>query len=73
MASGGMGDVLTGVITSLLAQGKESCESAVLGAFLHGLAGDLAAEELGTYGMIAGDVVKRIPYAIKSLCGEGWK
>ncbi len=73
MASGGMGDVLTGIIASLLGQGTEFCESAVLGAFLHGLAGDLAAEELGTFGMLAGDVVKRIPYAIKTLCGEGWK
>lgn len=73
MASGGMGDVLTGMIASFLGQGLKPFESAVLGAFLHGLAGDLAAEELGTFGMLAGDVVKRIPYAIKTLCGEGWK
>ncbi len=67
MASGGMGDVLTGVIASLLGQGLEGYQAAVLGAFLHGLAGDLAAEELGEFGMIAGDVVKKLPYASKVL------
>ncbi len=67
MASGGMGDVLTGVIVSLLGQGMESFQATVLGAFLHGLAGDLAAEELGEDGMLAGDVVKKLPHAIRSL------
>ncbi|MBO5363951.1 MAG: bifunctional ADP-dependent NAD(P)H-hydrate dehydratase/NAD(P)H-hydrate epimerase, partial [Clostridia bacterium] len=67
MASGGMGDVLTGVIASLLGQGMDGYLAAVLGAFLHGLAGDLAAEELGEFGMIAGDVVQKLPHAIKAL------
>ncbi len=67
MASGGMGDVLTGVIASLLGQGMEGYQAAVLGAFLHGLAGDMAAEELGEFGMLAGDVVKKLPYASKAL------
>ncbi len=67
MASGGMGDVLTGVIASLLGQGMEGYQAAVLGAFLHGLAGDMAAEELGEFGMLAGDVVKKLPYASKVL------
>ncbi len=67
MASGGMGDVLTGVIASLLGQGLDGFQAAVLGAFLHGLAGDMAAEELGEFGMIAGDVVKKLPLAIKAL------
>ncbi len=71
MASGGMGDVLTGMIASLMGQGVACYQAACLGAFLHGLAGNLAEEELGCYGMIAGDVVRRIPYAIKTLCGEG--
>ncbi len=67
MATGGMGDVLTGVIASLLGQGLDGYQAAVLGAFLHGLAGDLAARELGEFGMIAGDVVAQLPYAIKLL------
>ncbi len=67
MASGGMGDVLTGMIASLLGQGMDDYQAAVLGAFLHGLAGDLAEIELGAFGMLAGDVVKKIPHAIKAL------
>ena len=67
MASGGMGDVLTGVIASLLGQGMEEYQAAVLGAFLHGLAGDLAEGELGAFGMLAGDVVKHLPQAIQTL------
>lgn len=67
MATAGTGDVLTGVISGLVAQGA-SCESAaVSGVYLHGLAGDLAKEDKGEYGMIAGDVVENLPYAIKSI------
>ena len=65
MATGGMGDVLSGVIGSFLGQGLRGYEAAVLGAFLHGLAGDLAAKRLG--GMIAGDVVKQLPPAVRKL------
>lgn len=67
MATGGMGDVLSGVIGSFLGQGLRGYEAAVLGAFLHGLAGDLAAKRLGEFGMIAGDVVKQLPHAVRKL------
>ena len=67
MASGGMGDVLSGVVASFMGQGLHGYEAAVLGAFVHGLAGDFAANKLGEFGMIAGDVVKQLPYAINAL------
>ena len=57
MATAGSGDVLTGIITGLLAQGYSSIEAAMLGCYLHGLAGDLAAKELSQEAMIAGDIV----------------
>ena len=56
MASGGMGDVLSGVIGSLLAQGMEPLEAAALGVCLHGAAGDIAAEE-GMRGLAATDLI----------------
>jgi NAD(P)H-hydrate epimerase len=65
MASGGMGDVLTGMIGSLLAQGYGPMQASCLAVYLHGLAGDLAAEEKGEAGMIAGDVIEKIPEAMK--------
>lgn len=67
MATGGTGDVLSGVIGSLMGQGCSVRDAAVLGVFLHGLAGDLAAQEKGIYGMIASDVIEQLPYAIKKL------
>lgn len=67
MATGGMGDVLSGVIGSLLGQGLNGYHAAVLGAFLHGLAGDIAARELGAFGMIAGDVLRRLPRAFLAV------
>ncbi len=69
MAKGGSGDVLTGIITGLLAQGYSSEESALLGVYMHGLAGDLAAEKKGMDGMIAGDIVNGISDAWKTLRG----
>jgi NAD(P)H-hydrate epimerase len=65
MASGGTGDVLTGMIGSFLAQGYPPVQAACLGVYLHGLAGDLAAKERGEAGMVAGDVIGKIPEAIK--------
>jgi len=65
MASGGTGDVLSGMIGSLLAQGYGPTPAACLAVYLHGLAGDLAAEEKGEAGMIAGDVIEKIPAAMK--------
>ena len=67
MATGGMGDVLTGVIAGLMAQGHASETAAVLGVYIHGLAGDIAAEALGMHGLIASDVLKAVPKAISSL------
>lgn len=67
MASGGMGDVLTGLITGLLAQGFEPEKAAVSGVFLHGLTGDLAAQEKGQMALIASDVVKNLPLAFLEL------
>jgi len=67
MATAGSGDVLTGILTSLLAQGYSSVESAILGVYLHGLAGDLAARKLGVEAMIAGDIIAHLGKAFKKL------
>ncbi len=67
MATGGSGDVLTGVITALACQGLAVYEAARLGVYLHGLAGDLAAAELGQVSLIAGDLVRFLPRAFQSL------
>jgi NAD(P)H-hydrate epimerase len=69
LASGGTGDVLTGIIAGLLGQGVAATDAAALGAFVHGLAGDLAAEALGEAGMIAGDVLDHVPYALMEIGG----
>ncbi len=63
MASAGMGDVLTGVITALLGQGMPALDGAILGVHLHGLAGDFAAEELGRHSLTAQDVIDYLPEA----------
>ena len=60
MATGGSGDVLTGLLTGLLAQGYSSAHASILGVYLHGLAGDLAAAEFSKEGMIAGDIISCI-------------
>ena len=65
MASGGAGDVLTGVIVGLLGQKLALFDAARLGVYLHGLAGDLAAKERGEIGLIASDLADRIPLAIR--------
>jgi ADP-dependent NAD(P)H-hydrate dehydratase len=67
MATGGAGDVLTGIITGLLCQGLGPFEAARLGAHVHGLAGDLAADDLGQVSMIAGDVIDYLPMAFQAL------
>lgn len=67
MASAGMGDVLTGMIAGLLAQGLSPWDAARTGAFLHGLAGDLAAQNLGQAGLIARDLLTCIPQAILTV------
>jgi len=63
MATGGMGDVLTGIIAALLGQKMSPLEATILGVYLHGLAGDFSAEELGRVCMTATDVVNSLPEA----------
>ncbi len=63
MATGGAGDVLTGMLAALIGQGLEPFEAAILGIYLHGLAGDFAAEELGRCAMTATDLVEYLPEA----------
>ena len=67
MATAGTGDVLTGVIAGLIAQGLNAYDAARLGVYAHGLAGDLAANEKGQAGMVAGDVTEFLPAALLSL------
>ena len=67
MATGGSGDVLTGLIAALLAQNMTPFEAAFLGVHLHGLAGDLAAAEYSKHGMIASDLPNYLPRAWRSL------
>ena len=67
MATAGSGDVLTGIIVSLLAQGYERRNACLLGVYLHGLAGDLAARELGEEGIIASDLVQYLPKAFMRI------
>lgn len=63
LAKGGSGDVLTGIITALLAQGTSAPEAAVLGALLHQKSGSLAREKLGTFSMLPSDVINALPQA----------
>jgi len=67
MATGGSGDVLTGIIAGLLAQGFTSENAAVTGVYMHGLAGDKAVEETGQYALTASDIVRFLPEAFKTL------
>ncbi|HEX6170972.1 MAG TPA: NAD(P)H-hydrate dehydratase [Chitinophagaceae bacterium] len=67
MATAGSGDVLTGMITALLAQGYSSEVASILAVYLHGLAGDIAADEYSKEAMIAGDIVDNIGEAFKQL------
>lgn len=67
MAKGGSGDVLTGLLTGLLAQGVEPFAACCCAVWLHGRAGDLAAEEKGHRGMIPADMIEKLPYALKEV------
>jgi len=64
MATGGTGDVLTGVIAALIAQGLSPSEATILGVYIHGLAGDKAAEQKGKYALIASDIIE----ALSEVC-----
>jgi NAD(P)H-hydrate epimerase len=67
MATAGSGDVLTGIIGGFMAQGLKPFDAAKLAVYLHGLAGDLATEEKTEYSLIASDILKNIPKAIRKL------
>ena len=67
MATAGSGDVLTGIITGLLARGYKHEDACVVGMYLHGLAGDIAARELGVESVIASDLIQYIPQAFKRI------
>ena len=67
MASGGTGDVLTGIITSFVGQGMDAFNAAAAGVYFHGLAGDIAAKEKGNLSLIATDLLNKLPEALKVL------
>jgi NAD(P)H-hydrate epimerase len=67
MATAGAGDVLTGIILSLLAQGYSADDAAITGTYLHGLAGDIAAEKFGQHALIASDIIENTGNAIKQI------
>jgi NAD(P)H-hydrate epimerase len=64
MATGGSGDVLTGIIAALMAQGLDPFAAASLGARIHGAAGDEAAMRLGEYSLMASDIIDAIPHVL---------
>lgn len=70
MATGGSGDVLTGVIAAIAASGISAFEAAKTGAFIHGMAGDIAAEAIGQWGMTAVDIEEALPEALKKIVGK---
>ena len=67
MATAGSGDVLTGIITGLLARGYQRRNACEVGMYLHGLAGDIAAKELGKESLVAGDIIRYLPKAFLAL------
>ena len=71
LATGGTGDVLGGMVAAELAQEKDALGAVVAAVYAHGLAGDIAAEMLGEKALVAGDVVRHLPAALRSLAGEG--
>lgn len=70
MATGGSGDVLTGVIAAFAASGIDAFEAAKTGAYIHGLAGDIAADNIGQWGMTAVDIEEALPAALKQIVGK---
>lgn len=67
MATAGSGDVLTGIIVGLMARGYTTAEAALVGMYLHGLAGDIAADGMGMESLIASDIINALPKAFKQL------
>ena len=70
MATGGSGDVLTGVIAALAGYGIDPFDAAAVGAYMHGLAGDIAAERYGQWGMTAVEIEESLPAAFKKVVGK---
>lgn len=70
MATAGTGDVLAGVIAGFIAQGLDLFDGACLGVFVHGMAGELVREKLGDSGMLASDLLPKLPLTIKKLKGK---
>ncbi len=73
LATAGTGDVLAGTIAAMLAQHLEPFDAAVAGAYLHGLAGEIAEREIGRAGVVAGDLLPRLPQAIQKVTDDGTK
>ncbi len=67
MATGGSGDVLTGIILGLVAQGYSTADASIIGVYLHGMSGDIAAKQKGQHGLIASDLIDNIGYAFSVL------
>jgi NAD(P)H-hydrate epimerase len=70
MATGGTGDVLTGALLGFLAQGLKPVDAAQVAVYVHGLAGDLAAAEIGNAGTLAGDLLSRLPRALRQVASS---
>jgi NAD(P)H-hydrate epimerase len=67
MGKGGSGDALSGIIGALLSQGYDVKTASILGVFVHGLAGDIAREQLGLFGMTATGIIDQIPKAFQEV------
>ncbi|MFH1791351.1 MAG: NAD(P)H-hydrate dehydratase [Candidatus Omnitrophota bacterium] len=65
MSTAGSGDVLTGMVASFMGQGIDAYSASVLAVYFHGMAGDAAARDVGPFGMIAGDILDRVPQVLK--------
>ncbi len=70
LAKAGSGDVLTGIIAGLLAQKLSPLDAAIIGTYLHGLAGDIAAADLTKYSVLATDIIDYLPFALKMVLAE---
>lgn len=71
MATAGAGDVLAGIIAGLIAQGLTPEAGAIAGVYIHGAAGDAVKNEIGEYGLTAGDILTQIPHTIKNIVENG--
>ncbi len=70
MATGGTGDVLGGMIGAQIAQKNDLLGAVLSAVYAHGLAGDVAADRLGERSLVAGDIIRYLPPALKALTGE---